>query len=177
MTQDARRDRQRTRDSSNERDSARPAVRIRRRMKGRLSRQLAVALFVAFGLAGSVAAAARPGRGPCLLVSLPSLGTVTWSCGGHHDADVALGFRVSVIDATTTVKFAAGKTSRRLTLQPGQSTRFPLLAPAQQRLTIEQGTEARTLRASVVATFSRDQSYCFRYFPPRISVTVWQARQ
>lgn len=138
---------------------------------------IGVALLVGFGLAGSVAAAADVGRGPFLLVTLPSLGTVTWSCGGRRDREVALGFRVSAKDATTTVKFSAGTTARMLTLQPGQSARFPFFAPARQRLLIVQGTEARTLRASVVAMFSRDQSYCFRYFPPRINVTVWQARR
>jgi hypothetical protein len=81
------------------------------------------------------------------------------------------------MDATTAVTFVVGKADRKVTLQPGQSTLFPLLAPGKQRLAVSQGTEARLLRATVVATFSPDQSYCFPYFPPRISVTVWQAHR
>ena len=79
--------------------------------------------------------------------------------------------------ATTAATFIAGQTSRKVTLQPGQSTRFPLLAAGKQRLAIAQATEARLLRATVVATFSPDQSYCFPYFPPRITVAVWQAHR
>jgi hypothetical protein len=90
---------------------------------------------------------------------------------------VALAFRVPVTDATTLVRFAAGHIARAVMLQPGQSTRFPRLAPGQQRVNITQGTEARTLRATVTATFSSTQSYCFPYFPPRISVAVWQAHR
>jgi hypothetical protein len=123
------------------------------------------------------AAGAEAGRGPFLLVALPSLGTVTWSCGGSGAHHVALGFRVNPIAATTAVAFIAGQTNRKVTLQPGQSTRFPLLAPGKQRLAIAQATEARLLRATVVATFSPDQSYCFPYFPPRISVAVWRVRR
>ena len=132
-------------------------------------------------LASAVVSALAPGaaeqtRGPFLLVTLPSLGTVTWSCGGPGAHNVSLGFRVSTTAATTEVKFAASHVVRAVTLQPGQSTRFPLLAPGQQRLNITQGTEARTLRATVIATFNSTQSYCFPYFPPRIRVEVWQAR-
>lgn len=128
-------------------------------------------------VAASAAGAGDDGRGPFLLVALPSLGTVTWSCGGSSAHHVALGYRVNSKEATTAVTLVAGQTDRRVTLQPGQTTRFPLLAPGKQRLTISQGTEARLLRATLVATFSLDQSYCFPYFPPRISVAVWQAHR
>jgi hypothetical protein len=128
-------------------------------------------------VAASAAGATDKGRGPFLLVALPSLGTVTWSCGGASAHQVALGVRVNPTDATTEVTFAAGQTDRKVTLQPGQSTRFPLLAPGRQTLRVTQGTEARTLRATVVATFNSTQSYCFPYFPPRIRVDVWQARR
>lgn len=139
--------------------------------------RLEVALLVGFGLAVPVSHAAQQRRGPFLLVALPSLGAVTWSCGGVRNRDVSLGFRVYPADATTTVTFVASAMTRKLTLQPGQSTRFPLRSPGKQELRIAQGTEARTLRATVVATFSRRQSYCFSYFPPGISVTVWQVHR
>lgn len=138
---------------------------------------MGTALLASLVVAASSASAAVQGRGPFLLVALPSLGTVTWSCGGPRDREVALTFRVPQTDATTMVKFAAGHVARAVTLQPGQSTRFPLLAPGQQRLNITQGTEARTLRATVIATFNSTQSYCFPYFPPRIRAAVWQARR
>lgn len=128
-------------------------------------------------VAASAASAAEQRRGPFLLVALPSLGTVTWSCGGPRNREVALAFRVPATDATTTVRFAAGHVAKAVTLQPGQSTQFPLLAPGQQRLNIAQGTEARTLRATVKATFNSTQSYCFPYFPPRISVELSQAHR
>jgi len=138
---------------------------------------IGTALLASVVVAASTAGAAEQGRGPFLLVALPSLGTVTWSCGGSGAHHVALGFRVNPMDATTAVTFMAGQANRQVTLQPGQSTRFPLLAPGKQRLAISQATEARSLRATVVATFNPDQSYCFPYFPPRISVTVWQAHR
>lgn len=139
--------------------------------------RIAAVLLAGITVAASAAGAAEQRRGPFLLVTLPSLGTVTWSCGGPQDREVALAFRVPVTDATTLVRFAAGHIARAVTLQPGQSTRFPRLAPEQQRVNITQGTEARTLRATVTATFNSTQSYCFPYFPPRISVAVWQAHR
>lgn len=134
------------------------------------------ALVVSVGLAAPPARTAGQRRGPFVLVTLPSLGTVSWFCGGPSDREVALAFRVSRMDATTFIRFAAAGVKRAVTLQPGQSTRFPFFAPGRQQLTVDQGTEARTLHAIVVATFSRGQSYCFSYFPPRITARVWQAR-
>jgi len=136
-----------------------------------------VAVLVASAALTAAAGAAEQRRGPFLLVTLPSLGTVTWSCGGSRDHEMALAFRVSATDATTMVKFAAGHVARAVTLQPGQASRFPLLAPGQQRLTLAQATEVRTLRATLVVTFDSTQSYCFSYLPPRISVEVWQAHR
>jgi hypothetical protein len=139
--------------------------------------RIGAVLLASAAVAASATDAAEQKRGPFLLVTLPSLGTVTWSCGGPRDREVALAFRVPVSDATTMVEFAAGHVARAVALQPGQSTRFPHLAPGQQRLNITQGTEARTLHATVIATFNSTQSYCFRYFPPRIRVAVWQAHR
>ena len=143
-----------------------------------MSRLLGIsAVVLASAVVASAAGAVDEGRGPFLLVALPSLGTVSWSCGGSGAHHVALGFRANPKDATTAVTFTAGQRGRKVTLQPGQSIRFPLLAPGKQRLAISQGTEARLLRATVVATFSPNQSYCFPYFPPRITVAVWQAHR
>lgn len=141
----------------------------------RIRTLLPIVFVVCVGFAPPVAAAAQR-RGPFLLVALPSLGTASWSCGGQRGRDVALAFRVSPMGATTLVRFAAAGTARTVTLQPGQSAQFPLRTPGRQQLSVEQGTEARTLRATVVATFGRDQSYCFSYFPPRTTVSIWQGR-
>jgi hypothetical protein len=139
---------------------------------------LAATLLAGASVSAGAASAAAESRGPFLLVTLPSLGAVSWSCGGARDRQVGLSFRVSADAATTTTEFlAVAHVARRARLQPGQSVRFPLLAPGQQRLVIVQGTEARTLHATVIATFNRSQSYCFPYFPPRLSVTLWQGQR
>lgn len=139
---------------------------------------LAATLLAGASLSAGAASAAAEGRGPFLLVALPSLGTANWSCGGARDRQVGLSFRVSSDAATTTIAFlAVAHVARRARLQPGQVIRFPLLAPGQLRLVIVQGTEARTLHAMVIATFNRSQSYCFPYFPPRLRVTLWQGRR
>jgi hypothetical protein len=140
-------------------------------------RPIVAVLLASAAVAASAAGAAEQRRGPFLLVTLPSLGTVSWSCGGSRDREVSLAFRVSATDATTMVKFAAGHVARAVTFRRDSRPASRSLLPDNSALSITQGTEARTLRATVVATFDSTQSYCFSYFPPRISVALWQAQR
>jgi hypothetical protein len=137
---------------------------------------LSVCLALAAGGAGESGASganARAGApGPFLLVSLGSLGTVTWRCEGRTGW-YALGFRLSGRRATTLVTLRAGGSAHgRVTVQPGERVAFPYLADDVQRLVIVQGTGARTIRADVTVTFDPDASYtfCHAYLPPSLHV-------
>ena len=89
--------------------------------------------------------AARPvaARGPYLLVSLASLGTVTWRCNPARKPSLALGFRAFKSSADSYVRLHAGRhtyTNRQVI--PGQAVSFPFIRPQRQQLDISQGTEA-----------------------------------
>lgn len=118
-----------------------------------------------------------PGRGPFLLVSLPSLGVVTWRCGPRA-ASYGLGFRTFAQGATTDIRLVAdGRTVRRARVDPGRAVRLPLRGLV-QRLQVEQFTGAGTLRATVVVRFETTSlaSHCFGYSPPALEVRVTPRR-
>jgi hypothetical protein len=115
-------------------------------------------------------------RGPFLLVTLPSLGTVTWACGrSSGETMFALGYEASARYATTVLELRASRrrVSHRV-VQPGRKVRFPFLAARVQALSFVQRTGAGELRASVRVDFvpGTSSSYCFEYQPPRISVQI-----
>ena len=115
-------------------------------------------------------------RGPFVLVSLGSLGTVTWTCEGRTGR-YALGFRLAGRWATTSVTLrVSGRGQRQVTVQPGDRVTFPFLAEDVQRLVIAQRTGARTIRAEVAATFDPGASYafCWAYLPPTLDVRMRQ---
>jgi hypothetical protein len=118
------------------------------------------------------AAGERPG-GPFLLVALNSLGTVTWRCDVHHPGRFGLGFRQFAITATTGITLRAdGRLVERITTNPRQRVRFPLLRARRLQLGFVQATEARSLRATASAEFLPGRDYCWSYFPPRTSVRL-----
>lgn len=127
---------------------------------------------VAGCIVSTSAATARPAT-PNLLVSLPSLGTVSWRCtagAGRYQ----LAFRPFRNGATTDVRHVvAGRTVARARVDPGESRWLPV-AGLSQRLELDQFTGAGRLRATVTITFLRRPvaSHCYRYSPPRLLIEV-----
>ena len=115
-------------------------------------------------------------RGPFLLVTLPSLGTVTWTCDvPERYPSFALGYRASPRHATTALELrAGGRVVARQRIQPGERVRFPFVRTRRQTLTLVQGTGAGTLTASVAVDFvpGLPVVYCVPYAPPAIRVHV-----
>jgi hypothetical protein len=105
------------------------------------------------------------------LATIPSVGTVTWLCR-PASATYAIALRLDRQSATTRVTLVGPNFNAARTLQPGDRLSFPFIRAGVERLAAVQGTEARTLRATVTATFARGRDYCFPYFPPRLSVRV-----
>lgn len=127
--------------------------------------------------APSSSAASATVRGPFLLVSLPSLGTVDWRCDAARQPGLALGFRAFSAGADLYLRLrAGGRTVLRRQILPGQMIRFPYLQARIQRLDFVQGTKAGTLRASVTVNFLPGFGYCWPYFPPRMDVRVLPRR-
>ena len=139
-----------------------------------VSASLVVALAAA-GLSAATPASQRAERGPFLLVALPSLGTVTWTCDARDAERYALGFRAFGEGATLRLRLRAGrKLIRAATVHPGRSVRFRFVRSRVQRLSLVQATKPGTLRAYVRVSFTRGAStpYCWRYAPPRLDVRV-----
>jgi hypothetical protein len=64
------------------------------------------------------------------------------------------------------------------TMQPGESVSFPHLAAAVQRVEVTQGTEPRTLKATITVDFKwAGYSYCWSYLPPPVTVRVAYAKR
>ena len=146
-------------------------------MHGATLPRLLVAVLVALLAAGgSAGSGARP-RSPFLLVSLASLGTVTWSCSGRQHR-YSLAFRPFASSATADVRLILAKrVVRRATVHPGQSLRLPP-AGLSQRLELRQATGAGTVKAWIGVRFDRRPvvSHCFAYSPPHTSVRITTRR-
>jgi hypothetical protein len=111
---------------------------------------------------------------PNVLTALADIGTVYWryDCVHYRSPEWSLGIHVFESTATTEVTFRAGKLTRHRTLQPGYPTTwFPFRREQKQNLSLFQATEPGTLRAHVLARFSRGD--CWSYFPPRLSVQLY----
>src|SRR5436309_15076796 len=107
-----------------------------------------VAGFVLAALVAVSSTAAQPVavRGPYLLVSLASLGTVTWRCDPARQPSLALGFHGFNSSADSYVRLHVGKrTYANRHVIPGRTVSFPFLKPQRQHLDIFQRTEAGTL--------------------------------
>ena len=147
-------------------------------------RILASISLVAALIVTAPSATARPAavRGPFLLVSLASLGTVTWRCDPSRRPGLApglpglaLGFRTLATGATERVRLhVGGRTILSRIVQPGQSIELPYIRSRVQQLDLLQATEAGTLRAFVTVNFAPHgiSTYCYPYLPPRIDVRV-----
>jgi hypothetical protein len=146
-----------------------------------------IALVVAVTLMAPSATATRTKvRGPFLLVSLPSLGTVTWRCDPERKPGLApglpglaLGFRSFRASATDRLSLQIGRrTVLRRVVQPGEYIQLPYLRSQVQKLEIVQFSGAGTLRALVTVNFitPATATYCYPYLPPRIDVRVGPRR-
>jgi hypothetical protein len=125
--------------------------------------------------------AARPvaARGPYLLVSLASLGTVTWRCNPAREPSLALGFRAFKSSADSYVRLhARRRTYANRHVIPDQAVSFPFIAPQRQQLDISQGTEAGELRAYITVDFAAPsaESHCWSYAPPLVTVRMLPRR-
>jgi hypothetical protein len=125
-------------------------------------------------------------RGPFLLISLPSIGQVTWRCDpSRHpglapgEPGLALGFHSSPEGQTGQLRLTSGtRTILTEVTQPGQVIGLPYLHDRLQRLDISQSGEDGTLRASVEIDFVPHPvvPYCFAYAPPKVNVQVLPRR-
>jgi hypothetical protein len=145
------------------------------RMLRRTTMRLLLAMAVGFVVSATAAGQPTSRKTPNLLVSLPSLGSVTWRCG-TTDGIYALGYREFWASATTRVTLRAGQKSFVRRVDPRQLVLFPYLRSRFQRLTFVQRTEPGTLRAVVSVDFgaaSRAYPPCQQYLPPRFVVNVY----
>lgn len=144
--------------------------------------RLVTLVIVSLVVIGAPSASARleKERGPWLLTSLPSMGSITWRCtvGARPSPRAyALGFRAFAASATDEVQLLVrGRVVLSRTMQPGESISFPHLGAAVERVEITQGTEARTLNASVSVDLKwAGYSYCWSYLPPPVTVRMTYA--
>jgi hypothetical protein len=129
------------------------------------------------GAAAATAPTTAPqARGPFLLVTLPSLGTVTWTCdAAARRPSYGLGYRASPRFATTLIELRiAGRVLTTRRIHPGRGLRFAARSARRQELLFVQGTGAGTLRARVSVDFAPlpPVTYCAPYAPPRLVVHV-----
>jgi hypothetical protein len=105
------------------------------------------------------------------LLTIAELGTLSWTCESRGPAH-AVRFRASPSKADDVVRIASGRAQRTLKLPPGGA--LSLLVGERARVTIVQGTEARTLHAEISLSFSgqRSGSYCWPYFPPTVTLSL-----
>lgn len=131
-------------------------------------------------LAVGAAAAATEAKGPWLLTSLPSMGSISWRCDPARERAgrpaLALTLNTRTAAATQSFELRAGR--RRVvrgTLQPGQVAVLPYLRSPVQKLTVVQSTEPGTLRAVVTVDFrprAVSPSHCWEHLPPGLRITV-----
>jgi hypothetical protein len=107
------------------------------------------------------------------LLTIAQLGSLSWSCDGRGRAEV-IRFRSRPASATETVSMWAGSSRRVAILQPGDSASVRAGGARTARIEIVQGTEARTLRASLALAFPGPgiRAYCAPYFPPSVAVSL-----
>jgi hypothetical protein len=109
---------------------------------------------------------------PYVLTAVADVGTVYWryDCVHYRANEWSLGIRVFRDSATTEVTYRAERIVRRRTL-PAHTIWFPFRRERSQSLSVFQTTEPGTLRAHLLAKFSRRD--CWPYFPPRLDVQLY----
>src|SRR4051794_3029050 len=91
---------------------------------------MAAGLLAVGGADESAASSSRQSRvrGPFLLVSLASLGTITWRCDPARKPSLALGFRAFSSSADAYTRLVVGsRTIKRAHAVPGAQVNFPYL--------------------------------------------------
>jgi hypothetical protein len=157
---------------------------VRKAVTVRKVAALSVACLVVLFVPQASAREARV-RGPWLLVSLASLGQVTWRCDLSRHPGVApglpglaLGFRPFPVSQSGGVRLlAGGRTILRGFIRP-QPIRLPYLHARVQHLAIWEGGEDGTLRAFVDVDFAAGSTsdYCWPYMPPKTDVRLLPRR-
>jgi hypothetical protein len=150
-----------------------PLARVHAGPALRLLRRASLGLLASALLAASPSTSAVAARGPFPLLTLHSLGSVTWSCAAPKEM-WGLAVRIEPRSATTTVRFRAGDSRRSRTLDPGEGARFPVLRARRQWIHFEQRTGAGVLRARLRVEFGRGAvpSHCYPYAPPGIALQM-----
>jgi hypothetical protein len=140
-----------------------------------MQRRLGVALATLATVLPPAGAAGETRRPPhwLPLLTIAELGSLSWSCDGRGRAEV-IRFRSEPASATETVSMRAGSQRHVAILQPGDSTSERARGARTARIEIVQGTEARTLRASLALAFPGPgiRSYRYPYFPPTVAVSL-----
>jgi hypothetical protein len=135
---------------------------------------IVLAAAAVFLLPGS---AAGERQKPYVLAALADIGTVYWryDCVHYRRPEWSLGVRVFRDSATTTVTYRTGTLKLHRTLNSGDPVRwFPFRRELRQRLSLAQGTEPRTLYATVRVRFGDTHlANCWPYAPPRVTTTLW----
>jgi hypothetical protein len=133
---------------------------------------LAGFLFLASSAYGSSSAHGQAAPHRFVLTALADVGTVYWRvrCPNEY----SLGLHLINLTATTDVTFRTGGHVLRPTVQPGESTWFPLRKSLRQRLSTVTSSEAESIYARVAVRFNEARSLpnCFAYAPPRMSVAL-----
>lgn len=151
-----------------------------RRAAGRRWPALVAGIVATGGLAGALAFAAPSGggtKGPFDLISLASMGTVTWTCGVDQAA-YSLGFRPERNAATMRIVLRLdGAPSARFTLT-SRDMPVKVSRARRQELRIAQRTGAGTLHARLSVDFGAQASArpCYPYLPPKTSVSMGPRR-
>jgi len=145
-----------------------------------------IGLLIGLVVVGAGAANVANTRGPFMLISLPSLGEVTWRCDpSRHPGlapglpGLALGFHASADGQTGQLRLTSGaRVILTSVTQPGQVILLPYLHDRLQRLDISQSGEDGTLRATVDVDFAPHPvvPYCYAYAPPKVNVQMLPRR-
>jgi hypothetical protein len=132
-----------------------------------------IGAFVAAAVVLLPSSAATGRQKPYVLTALADIGTVYWRYDCVHFRTPEWSLGVQLFDtATTSVRYQAGEVKGHRTLQPGEPTVWFRFRPElHQRLSLVQATEPGTLRAHLLARFSRRD--CQSYYPPRLSVQLY----
>lgn len=148
-----------------------------RRRPTKVRAGIALGLALLFIAGGSALTLGGPGaggaRGPFELVSIPSLGTVTWACGPEATR-FGLGFRVDPPRTTTDVALHAGGKIRRRARITDEPFRIRLLPLRRQTLHLRQLSKAGSLTGTVRVDFGAGRAAvpCWPHLPPKTVVRI-----
>ena len=125
----------------------------------------------------SSASSGTTARGPWLLISLPEMGRISWSCDGRRLGYRRYALQLDAGSASATERVSlrvAGRTILSRTVTYG-TVQLPHLDAPVQRIVVAQTTEPGTLRAVVTVDFRPGKispSHCFPWLPPATTLRL-----